>query len=467
MEAKDISKVSSSIRSTFQKAQEVCKRGSTDYAIELLKSIVKNEPAFTMARELLREQEQVKLGKMSAIKKTFSAMKTAMLINKGKGKLKKDPRLAMNIAEDALAICLDTPGALNLLADAAIKCDAYFIAIDTLELFKEMHPNNEQNLRRLADMYYESGNAPMKWTILQQLADLRPGDLEIEAEVRQAAAQASLQKGQWEKEGSTHDKVKDKDQARQLEQEERVARNIDDVTEMIERYQQEIEGGNESIDIRRKLIELFQRAERFDEAIETCNWMVEKMGTMDPNIDKEIEKATTGKLILDINALEEQKAQDAENSEAYDAKIQEIEQQIYQYQLERAVDRVNHYPNDTELRYSLALVYWNGGYIDEALEQFQIAQKSPHRKIQSLVYLGRCFNEKKQYDLAVQQYQAAISNMGILVDKQKMEALYYLGLTYDKMGNEEDAKECFKTIYQANINYRDVKARMEKYYSNN
>jgi tetratricopeptide (TPR) repeat protein len=115
------------------------------------------------------------------------------------------------------------------------------------------------------------------------------------------------------------------------------------------------------------------------------------------------------------------------------------------------------------LRYFLAVVYWEGGHIDNALEQFQIAQKNPHHRLSAMVYLGRCFASKKQFDLSVEQFTKAVSEM-IAMDKAKMEALYHLGVTYEEMGDSENAMNCFKQIYQANVNFMDVAQRMEKYY---
>ena len=46
-----------------------------------------------------------------------------------------------------------------------------------------------------------------------------------------------------------------------------------------------------------------------------------------------------------------------------------------------------------------------------------------------------------------------------------MEALYFLGNTYEGGGNMEKAMECYKEIYQANALYRDVAQRIDDYYA--
>ena len=50
----------------------------------------------------------------------------------------------------------------------------------------------------------------------------------------------------------------------------------------------------------------------------------------------------------------------------------------------------------------------------------------------------------------------------ISMDRQKMDALYFLGITYEETGNVEKAVECFKQIYRANVKFRDVSDRMNR-----
>ena len=143
--------------------------------------------------------------------------------------------------------------------------------------------------------------------------------------------------------------------------------------------------------------------------------------------------------------------QNIENLKASGASAEEIaaqEKEIYDYRLDRYEDRVKNYPNDLMLRYELAELYWEGRNIDKALEQFQIAQKNPQKRLSAIVYLGRCFHEKGQNDMAIEQFDKALSEMPVM-DKEKMNTLYYLGITYDNLNQAEKAQDCFKQIYTA------------------
>lgn len=455
MEKKTIKEVSSGLQNAYQRAMGVVRKNNTDYAIELLKGIIQKDPAFIEAREALREQEKKKLENLGGMAKVLSGLKTSLMVAKAKGKIKKAPQEAMKIAEDALALNLDNPAVLNTLADAAVNCEASFIAVEALELIKEYHPKNESNLRKLAELYERLGEGIKVLQIRQKIAEMHPGSLEAEADVRAAAALASMQKGKWEEEGSFQEKLADKGESEKLEQEDRVVRDPDDIRHMIERIEQQISEGEESIDVHRKLADLYFRAERFDDSIKIYDWITEKMGSLDPAIDRSIEKCNV--------AIYNKRIEELNGEGGKDEQIQELETAKYNYRLERAVERVNNYPNDTLLRYNLAVVYWEGGYVDNALEQFQIAQKNPNKRLSAIVYLGRCFQSKGQHDLAVEQFQKAIDAMPVM-DKDKMNALYHLGVTYDDMSQAEKAMTCFKEIYQANVNYMDVAQRMDNHY---
>lgn len=388
---------------------------------------------------------------MGAVGKFFANFKVGKHIAKGKVIAKRKPKEAMKSAEEALAINLNTPAALNLLAEAAENADAMFIAIEALEILREFSPDSESNLKNLARIYEKVGNGPMFLACKQRISELRPGDLEAQAAVRAAAATASMQDN-WVGKESYQD-IMDADQAIEIEKDDRVARNIDDIRERTEAIEAQVAEGNDATDLLRKLGDLYIRGGRFEDAINTYNTIIEKMGTLDPAIDRSIEKANVG--------IFDRRIEEAGDDQAT---VEQLSQERFDYRLERAEDRVKNYPNDNQLRYDLALVYWEGQMIDQALEQFQVAQRNPQRRLVSIVYLGRCFHAKKQYDMAVEQFSKATEEM-LVMDKDKMSAMYHFGLLFEEMGENEKAMDCFKQIYQANVNYRDVKERMDSFYS--
>jgi tetratricopeptide (TPR) repeat protein len=67
------------------------------------------------------------------------------------------------------------------------------------------------------------------------------------------------------------------------------------------------------------------------------------------------------------------------------------------------------------------------------------------------------------YDMAARQLQNAIREKQVL-DDEKKELIYNLGCVLENMGKKEEAIEQFKIIYEIDIGYRDVAAKVEGSY---
>lgn len=457
IEKKSLKDVSTNLRTQLQKGQSELNKNNIKYAIELLKFVVQREPGFTEAREALRTAERNYSDKLGGLKKFLGQLKSGKYLVKAKSSMAKNPKAALSDIEEALAINLYSSAALNALADAAKVAEAYFIAIEALEIVNEIEPSNEANLNRLCELYekVQDGNNVLK--IRQKLADLHPDSLELQAKVREAAALATMT-STWNKDADKGATIQKRENADPKSAGDKIIRLEEDILAEIAVAEEKIAAKApeaDSIDYRRKLTEYYMRLEQYEKALEHYNWIVEKMGTLDPAIDKAIEKANVGIATKNLEAMRAAGCSEED--------IREQEEEIYNYKLNRYEDRVRLYPNDLQLRFELAEIYWQGKRIDEALEQFQLAQRHPQKRVFAIVYMGRCFQEKGQYDMAVEQYLSALKDM-LSADEQKLETLYSLGLTYDAMGKKEDAFACFKQIYSIDITFRDVKDRVAANY---
>ena len=453
---KTLKDVSPATKSAYNKALAVLNQNNVDYAITLFKEIVQFDPGFLDARAKLREAERLHFAKMNAVAKALAAVKSVGFISKGNMLKAKKPKEAMDQAEEALALNLFNPAALTLLADAAKKLNAMFICVEAYEIIVEKDDKNEANVVKLGDFYKADGQGIKYLTIRQKLADKYPGDLEKLALLREAAALASMEKGKWG-EGEKSDFTKNLNKGNK-DQGDRIIRADDDIREMIEKYSKEIAEGSESIDTRRRLAELYVRASEFEKAIEAYNWIVNKMGTLDPAIDKAIEKCNT--------AISKQKVEKMIAEGRPQEEIDAEKKANYDYRMERFHERIRLYPNDLQIRFEYAELLWEGGAVDDALEQFQIAQRNPQHRLIAIVYLGRCFAAKNQFDMAIEQFNRALEDMPTM-NLDKMFTLYHLGITFDKMGKKKEALDCFKQIYAVDIKYLDVAERINKYYEEN
>ena len=79
-------------------------------------------------------------------------------------------------------------------------------------------------------------------------------------------------------------------------------------------------------------------------------------------------------------------------------------------------------------------------------------------------YLGQCFARRGMNDLAARSLQNAIKEK-LNFDEEKKELIYALGCVLEKAGKKEEAIEQFKLIYETDIGYKDVAAKVDAFYA--
>jgi tetratricopeptide (TPR) repeat protein len=102
--------------------------------------------------------------------------------------------------------------------------------------------------------------------------------------------------------------------------------------------------------------------------------------------------------------------------------------------------------------------------MSEAIQEFQKAQGNPHRRIAALNYLAQCFAKRKMYELATRTLQNALKEK-LIFDDEKKELVYNLGCVLENMGKKDEAIKQFEQIYEVDIGYRDVAAKVDAFYA--
>jgi hypothetical protein len=67
-------------------------------------------------------------------------------------------------------------------------------------------------------------------------------------------------------------------------------------------------------------------------------------------------------------------------------------------------------------------------------------------------------------DLAIRTLQNAIKEKSVF-DYEKKDLIYNLGSELEKKGKTAEAVEQFQLIYESEINYRDVSAKVDAHYA--
>jgi Tfp pilus assembly protein PilF len=109
-------------------------------------------------------------------------------------------------------------------------------------------------------------------------------------------------------------------------------------------------------------------------------------------------------------------------------------------------------------------LYLKAGRVTEAIGELQKAQGNPNRRIASMVLLAECFSRRNMNDLAARKLQEALKEK-LVFDDEKKELHYQLGCVLEKLGRLPEAMDQFKLVYESDIGFRDVAAKIDAHYT--
>lgn len=444
-------------RELFEKAASAMERGNYDYAIEMLMSILDREPRLLQVRKFLRSAQIRKFqdkkgGSLTHMLSSVSGFGKSM---QAQGAIKKKPLQALQLAESLMNRDPLNPSFYNLLIKAAEAAEMPEVAVHTLEVIRELMPDDVDLLRELATLYKETGDTRGARECYEQVVALRPNDPTAMKSLKDSQAMETMQRGKWDEAKSYRDVMKDSDEAKRLEQQGKAVKTTKDIDTLIAETEERLAKEPDNFPVKRALADLYARALRYDEAIALLEQANEASGGGDPQIDRSLSRIRIERFDAQIAVLQEP---------GREQELQAVEKQKDDFIFSDAEERVRRYPNDLQFKYEFGVLLYERGQYTEALQQLQLAQRNPQRRIRALYYLARCFKAKGQLDIAAEQLERAASEL-TLMDEGKKEIVYELGCVLEEMGLHAKAIDSFKEIYAVDISFRDVAERMEKSYA--
>ena len=116
---------------------------------------------------------------------------------------------------------------------------------------------------------------------------------------------------------------------------------------------------------------------------------------------------------------------------------------------------------DPHFNYSMGVACREMGFLDDAIEQFQIALTQGQNPFESSSMLAFCFREKGMLDEARETLQRALKIQGISPEK-RLNVKYELGLLYKAQGKTEEAFKILKEISEVHQSFRDTEKEIAR-----
>ena len=198
-----------------------------------------------------------------------------------------------------------------------------------------------------------------------------------------------------------------------------------------------------------ELSQLYINEERYREAEEILA-KAYKVSKQDPDVREKWEDAQLRHLRQKIS-----KTRDPEKRKKY-------QRTYFEKELDVCKKRVERYPGNLTFKYELGYRYLLTKQYSEAIRELQAARNDPRRKGVSMLALGQCFQQIKQYRLAMSHYEAAIQDIPDRDADNKKRALYYAGRLSLALKDLEAAERHLAVLAGLDFTYKDVSALLDK-----
>lgn len=462
MPEKSLNEIARDLREMFQKGNAALQRQNYDYAITFYEQVLRREPAFFDCRQALRATQFKKAGgKTTFFKKMLGGAANSPLIAKAQVVMNKNPEEAIALAEQILNGDPANTTAHKILADAAMLADLPKTACLSLEILLKNAPHDYDLNMKYGEALALSGQLVKAEQVYTDLLKEHPTKAEVAHALKDLSARSTMQVGGYDSlsggEGSYRDILKNKGEAIKLEQENRQVKSDDVSAALIGEYEARLVDEPNNLKLIRNLAELYVQRKEFDRGLEYYARIQASESGNDPALERAVADTHLKKFDQRIAQLDANDPTQAAERAALESERQE-------YQISECKARAEKYPTDLAIRFELGELYFKAGKISEAIQEFQKAQNYPAKRVQTMGYLGQCFASRGMNDMAARKIQDAIKEKTAF-DGEKKELIYQLGCIFEKMDKKEEAIEQFKEIYENDIGYKDVAAKVDAYYS--
>jgi len=462
MREKSLTEVPRDLRDLYQKGTAALQRQNFDYAIAILQQVLQREPGFLEARQALRAAQIKKVGgSTSFFRKVLGGAGASPLIAKAQLAKNRNPLEAVHIAEQILEGDPNSSVGHKILAEAAQAAGLPKTACFAYELLLKNSRGDYDLSMAYGEALSASGQVEKAEALYHDLNRAHPHRPEVTAALKNLSARKTLHEGGYEAladgTGSYRDILKNKEEAVQLEQANRVVKSGDVADNLIRQYEAQLVREPNDLKRMRDIAGLYAQKKDFDKALEYFQRILASDVGNDPSLEKAIADTTLKRfdhLLANLDPSHPDQLPE----------IERLKAERKSFQLDECRKRAEKYPTDLQIRFELGQLYFEAGKFTEAVGELQKALANPQRRLQAMALMGQSFSAKGMPDMAARKLQEALKEKPTF-DDEKKELLYQLGLVLEKMGKKAEAIEQFKQIYEADITYKDVGAKVDAFYA--
>lgn len=434
----------------LEQAADAAKRRNFAMAVKIYGQVLQIQPDFGEARAGLRKVLFQKIAQKPASKIGAVLLGGVHLLTGNLMKLCGQHAAAAKAFERYLVHDPLAEGTNLKLGAALQRAGLNRSALAVFAAYAEQQPRCLDACRAAGALYYGQGKVKEALAMYEQALKIDPRDQDSLKARKDLAAEGALRSSGIEQAQSSRELIKDKEQQRQLERQDRLQLSADEVEAELTDVEAKLQAAPQDHKLLRRGARLREMAKDLPGALD----LLEQLQRLQPG-DGEV-----AELVGDLRIrLQQQMVQKAEKSGDAAAAVR-ARGVLQQLQVGEARRRVERNPTDLAARFELGSGLLATGEVDAAIAELQQAVKDPRKKNDALFLLGRAFQQKNLPELALGQFDKALQAAGTGVLAK--EALYEMAGICHALGKREDALRHFTRILEQDIGFRDVAKKVEQ-----
>lgn len=455
-------------RRFFEHAETVAEARQYDYAIQLYISGFRHDPDNMPKHEALREialRRKVSGGKPAKFRESlgFGAKDKVDKMLHAEMLWSKDP-LNLQRMMDTMERAVDADDAEDELMLGEV---AFWVGNMILEKNETDKPPKKADILKVRDLFERIGAWEEAGNATRKAMEIDPDDTDLPEQLKEIEAEVAMAKGNYD--GAAVESQRDAESQAQREAESQLSKTDQAAEQLIAKARADVEENPEDVDLRIKLIRALaerNNEEAENEAIALLEKTFEETGQhRHKTMIGDIRIKQMNRQLRDLKGAAKADPKNAEIVEAY----KKLTRKKLEFELREYADRVNAYPTDMKWRYELGKRLMMVKRYDDAMANFQQAKNDPKYRANASSYLGQCYIKQKWYDEAIETLRDALEQMPDASNQVGMEIQWYLmtalassGIENKNVDTLKDSLKVASRILQTDINYRDIKTRIEQ-----
>jgi tetratricopeptide (TPR) repeat protein len=454
---------------SFNKAKELIADGGHDYAIQLLLTCCRLEPANFEYRRTLRKTQKDKYGN-NLRGSRFAFITTPRW--KAKLKVAKRNRDYLKAIESGEQVLCRNPWDLGTQMDMAESFDALGLsdlAVFTLDQARQKYPKDATLNRALARQFEKRGDFQGAMVLWQLVREANPTDVEAAHKAKDLAASATIQRGQYEQAaaGTKESPVLGRIESRANEKLDKLARESEPLLKRIEADPTEPA-------LYLQLAGVYKKSGQYDRARAVLQQGLGPTGNaFQLQLElMELDLAPLRKNLEHTEArlrkLKERKARGTDDEEPpakpdeemTEAELAALRVKLHKEILAREIElfrvKAERFPNELSHRIELGTRLFKADRVDEAIAELQQARRDERLKWRAALLLGLCFKKRNNWRLAQRNFEEGLAAVPESEEAVKKELLFQLASGAAENGDLPRAIDLGHELANLDFNFKNI-----------